>query len=290
MIIRRQPLIAISSSLLLLTAVLIGWKVLNPPAIGEDAICRAAIATHFMQRQLGQIQALPDYPHQYVSASHLGDVPKSVGCQISGQLISISEQQHAIANLYFEQKRNQIAIIVPRPAAPSRVRLFTREQLTFHKVRLAKHDLATGIHEMYGEGFDTNQIIQQTVALLKANHICGQLERQQNLRLSPVPVNDSYMKQASILTPYLINMVQRSPLTVEEMLKTKQQIAGLEQGFQQNTQSLVQWLQQTESNTPIDKRLLEYHLRDLRRANPRLYLPSNCLQAYIHSAELTQTL
>ncbi|MGY5449905.1 hypothetical protein ACVFI8_02970 [Agarivorans sp. MS3-6] len=290
MIIRRQPLIVISSSLLLITAVLIGWKVMSAPAIGETAICRAAIATHFMQRQLGQIQALPDYPHQYVSASQVGDVPKSIGCQISGQLISISEQQQALANLYFQQKRHQVAIIVPRAAAPNRVRLFTREQLTFPKVRLAKHDLATGIHEMYGEGFDTNQVIQQTVALVKANHICGQLERQQDLKLSPVPVEDSYMKQAHKLTPYLINLVQRSPLNVEEMLKTKQQIADLEQGFQKNTESLVSWLNKTESSTPIDKRLLEYHLRDLKRANPRLNIPSSCNQAYIHSAELTQTL
>ncbi|MDO6764727.1 hypothetical protein [Agarivorans sp. 1_MG-2023] len=290
MIIRRQPLIVISSSLLLLTVVLIGWKVMSTPPISETAICRAAIATHFMQRQLGQIQALPDYPHQYVSASHVGDIPKSIDCQISGQLISISQQSQAIANLYVEQKRNQIAIIVPRQAAPNRVRLFTREQLTFPKVRLSKHDLATGIHEMYGEGFDTNQVIQQTVALVKANHICGQLERQKNLKLSPVPMSDSYMKQAHKLTPYLINMVQRSPLKVEEIQRTKQQIAQLESGFQENTKSLVNWLQQTQSNTPIDKRLLEYHLRDLKRANPRLYLPSSCNQAYVHSAELTQTL
>ncbi|GGA98369.1 hypothetical protein [Agarivorans gilvus] len=290
MIIRRQPLIAISLSLLLVTAVLIGWRIFTPPEISETAICRAAIATHLMQRQLGEIQALPEQPHQYISASHIGGSPKALGCQVSGQLVSISQQQQAIANLYYQQKGQQLAIIEPRSAAPNRVRLFTNKQLSFPKVRLAKHDLITGIHEMYGEGFDTNQVIQQTVALVKANHICGQLERQQHLNLSPVPMEGSYLKQAHILTPYLINLVQRSPLDVEEMLRTKQQIAELEQAFKRNTPNLVNWLQQSESTRPLDKRLLEYHLRDLKRANPRLYLPSNCNQAYLHSAELTQTL
>lgn len=290
MIIRRQPLIVMSSSMLILMVALIAWKVFNIEPLDETAICRAAIATHYLQRQLGQVQALPDYPQQYVSANQIGDKPKSVDCQISGRLISLSEQQHAIANLYFEQKRDQLAIIVPRHAAPNRVRVFTREQFNFPKLRLAKHDLATGIHEMYGEGFDINQVIQQTVGLLKANHICGQLERQQQLKLSPVPIRDSYFKQAHKLTPYLINLVQRSPLNVEQIQKTKQQIVDLEQAFAQNTKSLVNWLQQTESTAPIDKRLLEYHLSDLKRANPRLYLPNSCNQAYIQSAELTQTL
>ncbi|WP_026958107.1 hypothetical protein [Aliagarivorans taiwanensis] len=249
----------------------------------EPQICRATIATASYVRQLGEVTAVNADQGLYQIDNQ--GASRQVTCSISELSVYLDQQ----SSWQYRVERGQLQIIEVKPNLPLRVRQFNEAQLTHPKVSLSQHNLPNAFLEMFGEGYDTDQLVQHSVALLKANHICGELDELQLLEESEQSDAD-FRAQARLLQPYVLHIVQTSDIPTEMSMEVRQQINRFAQDYHENTPRILEWLSQSESAMPLDQRLLAFHLGDLAKENRQLRLPNTCQEVVLQSKELGQTL
>ncbi|RKF18121.1 hypothetical protein DBZ36_12870 [Alginatibacterium sediminis] len=241
----------------------------------SSQVCQAAIASEFFVAMVSDVQQTAPGQYRVFQAN--------VDCQIEDQalLLRYLEQQQIYR---FEHQQDQLTMIRVNLDRPNRIRLFSLSEFKQSEVNL---DLAHALRRLFGESAQGEQAIEQSIVLQKSNYICAYSEIERvNIRtlyrnpedFEPVQTSSVFLDHAEVLMPYLETLLVQSLLDDETLVLYRQRLHELSLQFKQKMPEQMRWLEQSETK-PLEwlqTELLNYHLSDFAKLNPRLHIPKSC--------------